>query len=58
MGGTSRNHKKERNVDWPQGRPYLRRIPKIPPWQPLVYVKGVSKDELDGGHGTLSNEDK
>jgi hypothetical protein len=44
--------------DLPRDRPDLRPIPKIPPRQPLVYMMVVSEDELDRGHGTLSNQDK
>lgn len=39
------------------GPPYLSPNLEIPPRQPLIYVKGFGEDELDGGHGTLLNQD-
>jgi hypothetical protein len=36
--------------DLPRGWPYLIYISKIPSRQPLIYVKGVDEDELDGSY--------
>jgi hypothetical protein len=59
MGSTNRNHKRRGTLgDLSRGWPYLRPIPKISFRQPFVYVKGVGEDELDEGHGTLSDQDK
>ena len=58
MGGTNRNLKQEKNVLGALGPPYLSPNLEIPPRQPLIYVKGFGEDELDGGHGTLLNQDK
>jgi len=60
MWGINKNSKEKRNVlkDLPQSRPCFRSIPKFPSRQPLVFTKGIGEDELDGGHETLSNQDK
>ncbi|KAF9673296.1 hypothetical protein SADUNF_Sadunf10G0009400 [Salix dunnii] len=47
--GTNNNHKEKCAWRHTLGRLYLRPIPKIPPKQQLVNMKGIEEDELGGG---------